>query len=470
MISVVIPVLNESPTIQSVIALARASQNVSEIIVVDDGSIDGTPELARQAGARVITSTLLGKGASMEDGVWTAQNELLVFLDGDLRGLREDLIERLAGPLLAGQADFVKARFSRAAGRVTMLTAKPLLNMFFPELHWIEQPLCGQIAAQRSLLRNLRFESDYGVDIGLLIDAVLSGASIQQVDIGHLEHESQSLESLGDMATQVARAILDRAARSGRMRLEQLSEAEEVDGSRRTTLDIAARRLGRPRQLAVFDMDGTLLRGRFAVRLAQRTNQMSSLEPLLDNPSIPAEERTRAIAALFTNVPKSTIEEVARHMPLTPGAVETVLELRRRGYGVGIVSDSFLSATEIIRRRVFADFSIAHRLRFRGGVATGQVSISPALRHPNGCPHHSLCKLNTLLHLADQFELPVEQILAVGDGVPDMCMLAAAETSFAFEPKTAAVGEAAKFTVRGRLDGILPLAPPRRESVLPSRA
>ena len=68
MISVVVPVLNESPTVASVVQFARQSPCVAEVIVVDDGSIDGTPELAAQAGARVVTSTLLGKGASMEDG------------------------------------------------------------------------------------------------------------------------------------------------------------------------------------------------------------------------------------------------------------------------------------------------------------------------------------------------------------------------------------------------------------------
>ena len=80
MISVITPVLNESPTVASVVSFARQSPRVSEVIVVDDGSIDGTPELAARAGARVVTSTLLGKGASMEDGVWAAQNEIILFL------------------------------------------------------------------------------------------------------------------------------------------------------------------------------------------------------------------------------------------------------------------------------------------------------------------------------------------------------------------------------------------------------
>src|SRR5665648_399052 len=86
MITVIIPVLNESPTIASVVQFASKANGVTEVIVIDDGSIDGTPDEARSAGARVVTSTLLGKGASMEDGMWAAQNDILLYLDGDLAG------------------------------------------------------------------------------------------------------------------------------------------------------------------------------------------------------------------------------------------------------------------------------------------------------------------------------------------------------------------------------------------------
>ena len=79
-----------------------------------------------------------------------ARSEFVLYLDGDLRGLREDLIERMAAPLLGGEADFVKARFTRAAGRVTVLTARPLLRTYFPEIGHFEQPLSGVMAARRS--------------------------------------------------------------------------------------------------------------------------------------------------------------------------------------------------------------------------------------------------------------------------------------------------------------------------------
>lgn len=455
MISVVIPVLNESPTIASVVAFARRSPDVTEVIVVDDGSIDETPKLAIQAGARVITSTLLGKGASMEDGVWAAHNDIVLFLDGDLDGLCDDLVQLMTKPLLEGKADFVKAKFTRSAGRVTLLTARPMIQTFFPELSHIEQPLGGIIAARRALLRNIRFETDYGVDVGLLLDVAATGVTLEQVDIGNIQHDSQPLDVLGDMAKQVVRVILDRAARYGRLDLQQIHEVEEVERRSQAELALILQRLGQPERLAIFDMDGTLLKGRFVVNLAQRTNKATELSELLDHADISPEERTRRIAKLFTGVAKSVFEEAARSIPLMPGAVEVVLALRKAGYQVGIVSDSFRVATEIVRRRVFADFSIAHLMRFRRDTATGEVTLSPAMRHENGCRQHNLCKMNVLLHLCEQLGLSPDQVLAVGDSDPDACMLKAAGMAIAYQPKSKAFEECADYTVHDNMLEIL---------------
>lgn len=455
MISVIIPVLNESHTVGSVVEFAKRGRGVTEVIVVDDGSIDGTPELATQAGARVVTSTLLGKGASMEDGLWAAQNDILLYLDGDLSGLCDDLVERMTAPLLEGKADFVKARFTRNAGRVTVLAARPLLLTFFPELSHIEQPLGGIIAARRSLLRNQRFEVDYGVDVGLLLDVAATGSTVAQVDIGHVQHDSQSLEVLGDMAIQVVRVILDRAGRYGRLDLQQVREVEEVERRSQSELSLVFQRIGRPERLALFDMDGTLLRGRFVVNLAQRTNKVAALGDLLDNPEIPPDERTRRIAKLFTDVPQTVFEEAARVVPLSPGAVDVVVALRKIGFRVGIVSDSFRVATEIVRRRVFADFSIAHLMRFRHGIATGDVLLCPAMLHEHGCTQHHLCKQNVLLHMCEQLGITADQVLAVGDSDPDACMLKAAGISVAYQPKTEELAALAQHVVQEDLSEIM---------------
>ncbi len=451
MISVIIPVLNESPTIASVIRFVQQSPLVSEVIVVDDGSLDDTPELARAAGARVITSTLMGKGASMEDGAWAASNEVLLFLDGDLSGLDPQLIEKMTSPILVDRADFVKAKFSRSAGRVTLLTAKPLLQTFFPELTWIDQPLGGIVAVRRSILRNLRMETDYGVDVGMLLDIAAMGAAIEQVDIGFVHHDNQPLHVLGDMAKQVVRVILQRSGTYGRLDLEQIREVEEVERHSQAELSMVFSQIGKPQRLALFDMDGTLIRGRFVVNLAQRVNKMRELDSLLDHPTLSAEERTHRIGRIFVGVSKQAFEETARSIPLMPGATDLVIALRRAGYQVGIVSDSFRVATEIVRRRIFADFSLAHLMRFRREIATGELTICPAMTHANGCKQHHICKMNVLYHLCEQLAISPEQVLAVGDSANDLCMLRIAGISVAFQPKSADLEAVAKYRVDGSL-------------------
>ena len=459
MISVIIPALNESPTISSVVRFALAAPQVTEVLVVDDGSIDGTPDLALAAGARVITSRLLGKGASMRDGLRIAKNDVLVYLDGDLSGLHADMIQRVTAPLLSGQADFVKACFTREAGRVTTLTARPLLQTFFPELNHIAQPLGGIIAARRKLLERLHFEDDYGVDVGLLLDATRLGARIEQVDIGHIEHDSHDLTVLGDMATQVMRVILDRAARLGRLRTDQIKEMQEVERAMHAELPVVLQKVAQTERLALLDMDGVLLDGRFVVELAKRTYKTSALQPYLDRKQMSAESRTRLIASIFRGTPKDTFVQLAQEIPLIPGTVETVIGLRQRGYRVGIVTDSFFIAAEIVRRRVFADFSVAHVLKFHDEKATGEISLSQAMQpHPRGCPHH-LCKRNVLGHLTEYQGDQLQEVLFVGDGDNDICLLRAVPFSFAFRPKSNEVRDAARHVLDETLTDLLDFLP-----------
>ncbi|MBK7308681.1 MAG: glycosyltransferase [Chitinophagaceae bacterium] len=129
MITVIIPALNEEKTVAQVVKLAKNSPQVTEVIIVDDKSMDNTIEQARKEGASVITSTRLGKGASMKDGVLVAKNEIIAFLDADIVSYQENIIELLTSPLIIDEADFVKSYFTRQAGRVTELVAKPLLSI-----------------------------------------------------------------------------------------------------------------------------------------------------------------------------------------------------------------------------------------------------------------------------------------------------------------------------------------------------
>jgi glycosyltransferase involved in cell wall biosynthesis len=280
--TVVIPALNESERIADVVRHALADPATAEVIVIDDSSIDDTARLARQAGAEVITSTMLGKGASMRDGVGAARCDLIVYMDGDLAGLRPNIVTDLCRPLVRGDADFVKARFGRVGGRVTELTAKPMLKVFFPELAHFAQPLGGLIAARVSLLKALTFENGYGVDIGLLIDAHRTGARLAEVDIGSLENDSQPLLDLTAMANEISRVIYTRARAAGRLHMEQIVAMYETQRQATATLDyILTRRRGRARMI-LLDMDGTITPERYVVELARATGHEAALAKLLD--------------------------------------------------------------------------------------------------------------------------------------------------------------------------------------------
>ena len=104
-------------------------------------------------------------------------------------------------------------------GRVTELTARPLLRRFFPELAWLRQPLAGEVAARRALLEQLPFTCGYGVDVGLLLDAAaLAGPdAIVEVDLDVRQNRHQPLDALGAMADEVLAAVCARLHDDGRL-------------------------------------------------------------------------------------------------------------------------------------------------------------------------------------------------------------------------------------------------------------
>lgn len=435
--TVVIPALNEAARIADVVRHALADPATAEVIVVDDSSIDDTVTQARQAGAEVITSTMLGKGASMRDGVGVAQCELIVYLDGDLSGLRPNIVTDLCRPLMRGEADFVKARFGRVGGRVTELTAKPMLKVFFPEIAHFAQPLGGLIAARTSLLKTLPFEDGYGVDIGLLIDAQGAGARLAEVDIGSLEHDSQPLLDLTAMANEVSRVIYTRARAAGRLHMEQIAAMYETQRQATSTLDyILTRRRGRTR-LILLDMDGTITPDRYVVELARATGQEAALSKLLDGAD-DAATRSERIAALFKFVHRQQFERVAHALPIRPGVIACVNQLRRSGFMVGLVSDSYFVAAEILRRRVFADFALAHTLQFDGDVCSGELRLNAAFAPLRSSRGAAPCKSNVVRRFRqDETHPSLQTIWAVGDNVNDLEMLREADRAFAIEPKSA---------------------------------
>lgn len=232
--TVCIPAHNEAATIGHVIEVVQEARRevpglISEIVVIDDRSTDATATIARAGGARVIATGVechgFGGSSGKGDALWAAlrrcSTDLVAFIDADLTELSPDRLRQLVEPLLNdSHVQLVKGAFRRncttdgsGAGRVTMLTARPLLSLLHPELSSLQEPLSGLFAGRVETLGSLWLDCDYGVDIGIVLDiATMFGrSSIVEVDLGEISHRKRDLTSLSITAEQVARAILARS-------------------------------------------------------------------------------------------------------------------------------------------------------------------------------------------------------------------------------------------------------------------
>jgi glucosyl-3-phosphoglycerate synthase len=216
-VSVIIPAYNEEKTVSHVVKVVKSLNYITEVIVVDDGSTDQTSIMASDAGATIINHVKnRGKGAAIKTGFKNSKGDIVVFLDADIKNLTKTQVDNIIKPIMNGEADITKTKFKREAGRVTELTAKPLLNFFFPEIKF-DQPLSGQFAAKRSFLNKISLEDDYGVDVGIVLDADVMGMRVKEVDIGKIDHVLSNLSELNIVATEVVRTIVDRATAYGRI-------------------------------------------------------------------------------------------------------------------------------------------------------------------------------------------------------------------------------------------------------------
>jgi len=230
-VSVCVPARDEEATLGQILSTVRSSFTtrgggwdlVDEILVVDDGSRDRTGEVAKAAGARLVSTgdPGLGKGEAMRVALVESNGDLIVFLDADVSNFSAHFVSGLLGPLLRDdEAALVKGFYDRPldgkpheGGRVTELVARPLIDLLYPQLADIKQPLAGETAAPRAVLEKSGFASGYGVELGLLIDVAerFGIDSLRQVDLGVRVHRNRPLMELRPQARDVLRAALERS-------------------------------------------------------------------------------------------------------------------------------------------------------------------------------------------------------------------------------------------------------------------
>jgi glucosyl-3-phosphoglycerate synthase len=245
-VSLVLPTLNESETIGPIVRRAvREMQErypiLDEILVIDSASTDDTRAIAEAEGARVVQhpdvlaryGSFQGKGEALWKSLFETSGDIVVWADTDVRNWHHRMVYGTLGPLLVEpRLQYVKGYYQRpiveggvlkegGGGRVTELVARPLINLFFPELSGLIQPLSGEYAGRRSLLEQIPFFTGYAVEIGHLIDVTEKAGlgGLGQVDLERRVHRNQELEGLSRMSFVILQAVMKRLEERRRARL-----------------------------------------------------------------------------------------------------------------------------------------------------------------------------------------------------------------------------------------------------------
>lgn len=251
-ISLVLPALNEEATVGTVISTVQKMMVekfplLDEIILMDSNSTDRTREIASSLGVPVYTHQDLlpqygaraGKGEALWKSLYVTKGDIVIWIDSDIVNIHPRFVYGVLGPLLQDpRVQFVKGFYQRplrsgrkvsstGGGRVTELTARPLFNLFYPELSGVIQPLSGEYGGRRSALEQLIFYSGYGVETGLLIDVFekFGLKAIAQVDLLERIHHNQSLQALSKMSFVIIQTMLSKLEK--RFQLPLLEEVNK---------------------------------------------------------------------------------------------------------------------------------------------------------------------------------------------------------------------------------------------------
>jgi glucosyl-3-phosphoglycerate synthase len=245
-ISLALPTLNEEATIGEIVGqlqerLVREVPLLDELVLIDSGSDDRTREIAAAHGVPVhIHQEILpqygvfaGKGEALWKSLYVLGGDIIAWCDTDIKNFHPRLVYGLLGPLLRERRLVFSKGFYRrpiqygerisasGGGRVTELTARPLLNLFYPELSGMLQPLSGEYAGRRAALEEVPFFTGYGVETGLLIDLLERHGlnALAQVDLLERIHRNQELVPLSKMAFAITQVVIQRMEQRQRVSL-----------------------------------------------------------------------------------------------------------------------------------------------------------------------------------------------------------------------------------------------------------
>lgn len=213
------------------------------------------------------------------------------------------------------------------------------------------------------------------------------------------------------------------------------------------------------RKIIAFDMDGTLIADRLIFRLADRFGFKGKLEDIMAL-GVPEYQKTRRIARLLKGITTSELLYTLEQIPLSTGAESVTRQLKERGHFLVIISDSYTLATERLKAKLGFDRTVANELVIIDGKITGKVEMplnwsdkdSDCLKYK-----YSVCKLNALIEISDEMNIPLKNCVAIGDNMADIGMLRGAGIGVAFNPKSRLVEKSADVVLNNDLGELLGL-------------
>ena len=186
-------------------------------------------------------------------------------------------------------------------------------------------------------------------------------------------------------------------------------------------------------KLAMFDMDGTLLKGRTIFVFAHKKGFMDELLDIINSDKI-SYEKSIEIAKLSKGMSGSELLKIFRNIPLQDHVKTVIEELKSKGIVTAITTNSYQFVADDLKDRLGFDYAFANNLIIDNDIVTGELELNNKnlTKHCDGCKIHSICKEQVLESLCKELGIKEEEAIAVGDGEIDNCMLKRAGLGVAF--------------------------------------